>query len=133
MSGVRHRRIGNVCEREVVDCHRDLSVHVERYPLNGASRFRNSGQAPVRTGEAMSTQLDMFPTEVGTEPNTNSDLVGLAVRRQFRARHKGRSKPTACRHEPNVVRGAGEITMTEFAIVVTELSGNKTELCRVRS
>ena len=55
----------------------------------------------------MSAQLDMFPTELSAEPNTNSDLVGLAVRRQFRAR--------------------------EFAIIVTELSGNKTELCRVGS
>jgi hypothetical protein len=75
----------------------------------------------------MNAQLDMFPTELGAEPNTNS------VRRQFRARHKRRSKPTACRHEPNVVRRAGEIAMTEYAIVVTELSGNKTELCRVGS
>ena len=55
----------------------------------------------------MSAQLDMFPTELSSEPNTNSDLVGLAVRRQFRAR--------------------------EFAIIVTELSGNKTELCHVGS
>jgi len=81
----------------------------------------------------MNVQLDMFPAELGAEPNTNSDLVGLAVRRQFRARHKRRSKPTARRHEPNVVRRAGEIATTEFAIVVTELSGNKTELCRVGS
>jgi hypothetical protein len=51
----------------------------------------------------MSAQLDMFPTELGADPNTNSDLVGLAVRRP------------------------------EYAIVVTELSGNKTELCRVGS
>src|SRR6516165_7182279 len=61
----------------------------------------------ARKGAAMSAQLDMFPTELSAEPNTNSDLVGLAVRRQFRAR--------------------------EFAIIVTELSGNKTELCRVGS
>jgi hypothetical protein len=81
----------------------------------------------------MTSQLDMFSTELSAEPNTNSNLVGLAVRLQFRARHKTQSKPTACRHDPNVVRRAGEIAMTEFAIVVTELSGNKTELCRVGS
>ena len=77
----------------------------------------------------MNAQLDMF----GAEPSTDDSLVGLAVRRQFRARHKRRSKPTACRHEPNVVRRAGEIAMTEFVIVVTGRNGSRTELCRVRS
>src|SRR5262249_61664333 len=43
MSGARHRRVGNACEREVVDRHRGLGVHAERYPLSGASRFRGSG------------------------------------------------------------------------------------------
>jgi Holliday junction resolvase len=43
MSGARHRRVGNACEREVVDRHRDLGVKAERYPLSGASRFRGSG------------------------------------------------------------------------------------------
>jgi hypothetical protein len=43
MSGARHRRVGNACEREVVDRHRDLGIHAERYPLSGASRFRGSG------------------------------------------------------------------------------------------
>ena len=77
----------------------------------------------------MNVQLEMF----GAEPSADDSLAGLTVRRQFRARHKRRSKPIVCRHEPNVVRRAGEIAMAEFAIVVTELSGNKTELCRVRS
>ena len=43
MSGSRHRHVGNACEREVVDSHRDLGVHAERYPLSGSSRFRGSG------------------------------------------------------------------------------------------
>jgi len=29
----------------------------------------------------MSAQLDMFPTELSAAPNTDSDLVGVAVRR----------------------------------------------------
>ena len=43
MSGASHRRVGNACEREIVDRHRDLGVKAERYPLSGASRFRGSG------------------------------------------------------------------------------------------
>jgi hypothetical protein len=43
MSGARHRRKGNRIERELVDRHRALGVHAERYPLSGASRFRGSG------------------------------------------------------------------------------------------
>jgi len=43
MSGASHRRVGNACEREVVDRHRDLGIKAERYPLSGASRFRGSG------------------------------------------------------------------------------------------
>ena len=43
MSGARHRRVGNACEREVVDRHLDLGIKAERYPLSGASRFRGSG------------------------------------------------------------------------------------------
>jgi hypothetical protein len=42
MSGARHRRKGDRVEREVVDRHRALGVHAERYPLSGASRFRGS-------------------------------------------------------------------------------------------
>jgi hypothetical protein len=42
MSGARHRRKGDRVEREVVDLHRTLGVHAERYPLSGASRFRGS-------------------------------------------------------------------------------------------
>src|SRR5262245_51407072 len=43
MSGASHRRVGNACEREVVDRHLDLGIKAERYPLSGASRFRGSG------------------------------------------------------------------------------------------
>src|SRR5262249_23508982 len=43
MSGARQRRVGNACEREIVDRHRVLGIHSERYPLSGASRFRGSG------------------------------------------------------------------------------------------
>jgi hypothetical protein len=43
MSGARHRRKGDRIEREVVDHHKRLGVHAERYPLSGASRFRGSG------------------------------------------------------------------------------------------
>jgi Holliday junction resolvase len=43
MSGARHRRKGDRCERELVERHEAIGVHAERYPLSGASRFRNSG------------------------------------------------------------------------------------------
>src|SRR5438093_10271442 len=43
MSGARHRRVGNTCEREIVDRHRALGIKAERYPLSGSSRFRGSG------------------------------------------------------------------------------------------
>ena len=43
MSGARHRRKGDRIERELVDRHKALGVHAERYPLSGASRFRGSG------------------------------------------------------------------------------------------
>lgn len=43
MSGAKHRRKGDRIERELVDLHRDLGIHAERYPLSGASRFRGSG------------------------------------------------------------------------------------------
>jgi hypothetical protein len=41
--GARHRRKGNRVEREIVESHRALGIHAERYPLSGASRFRGSG------------------------------------------------------------------------------------------
>jgi len=41
--GARRRRVGNVCEREVVDRHLGLGIKAERYPLSGASHFRGSG------------------------------------------------------------------------------------------
>jgi Holliday junction resolvase len=43
MSGARHRRKGARIERELVERHRSIGVHAERYPLSGASRFRGSG------------------------------------------------------------------------------------------
>lgn len=43
MSGARHRRKGDRIEREVVDRHKALGIHAERYPLSGASKFRSSG------------------------------------------------------------------------------------------
>lgn len=43
MSGARHRRKGDRIERELVELHRAIGIHAERYPLSGASRFRGSG------------------------------------------------------------------------------------------
>ena len=71
----------------------------------------------------MNVQLEMF----GAEPSTDDSPVGLAIMPERCPRC------SVCRQNPNLVRRAGEIVMTEFAIVVTELSGNKTELCRVGS
>jgi hypothetical protein len=43
MNGARHRRKGDRIEREVVERHKALGIHAERYPLSGASQFRSSG------------------------------------------------------------------------------------------
>ena len=43
MSGARHRQKGDRIERELVERHKAIGVHAERYPLSGASRFRGSG------------------------------------------------------------------------------------------
>ena len=43
MGGARHRQKGSRIERELVQLHKDIGVHCERYPLSGASRFRGSG------------------------------------------------------------------------------------------
>jgi Holliday junction resolvase len=44
MTGGRSpRRKGDGIERELINKHRALGVHAERYPLTGASRFRDSG------------------------------------------------------------------------------------------
>ena len=43
MSGARHRAKGNRVERELVALHKAIGIHAERYPLSGASHFRNSG------------------------------------------------------------------------------------------
>jgi hypothetical protein len=42
MGGARHRRKDDRCEREIVELHRQLDVHCERYPYSGATRFRGS-------------------------------------------------------------------------------------------
>jgi hypothetical protein len=43
MSGAKHRQKGNRAEREIVDLHKDINIHAERYPLSGSSRFCGSG------------------------------------------------------------------------------------------
>ena len=43
MSGARHRQKGDRAEREIVDLHIEIGIHAERYPLSGATKFRNSG------------------------------------------------------------------------------------------
>ena len=43
MSGASHRRKGTRVELEIVDRHKALGIHAERYPLSGASHFRGSG------------------------------------------------------------------------------------------
>lgn len=37
------RRKGDRVEREIVDAHKNIGVHAERYPLSGASHFRGQG------------------------------------------------------------------------------------------
>jgi Holliday junction resolvase len=41
--GARLRRKGDRIEREIVERHRAFGIHAERYPLSGASRFRDGG------------------------------------------------------------------------------------------
>jgi Holliday junction resolvase len=43
MSGTKHRRKGDRSERELIEKHRAIGVHAERYPASGATRFRGSG------------------------------------------------------------------------------------------
>jgi Holliday junction resolvase len=43
VGGRRHRDKGARCEREIVERHRALGIHSERYPLSDPSRFRGSG------------------------------------------------------------------------------------------
>jgi hypothetical protein len=40
MSGARHRWKGNRVEREIVSRHKALGIHLERYAVSGAGRFR---------------------------------------------------------------------------------------------
>ena len=49
MSGARHRRKAGRIEREVVDRHRALGVHAERYPLSGPP----ASEGPVMTSTCM--------------------------------------------------------------------------------
>jgi hypothetical protein len=41
--GACHRQKGSRVEREIVERHRAIGIHAERYPLSGASRFRGAG------------------------------------------------------------------------------------------
>jgi Holliday junction resolvase len=41
--GKASREKGARIERELVEVHKALGVHAERYPLSGASRFRDAG------------------------------------------------------------------------------------------
>jgi hypothetical protein len=43
MSGARHPRKGNRIEHELVEHHKAIGVHCERYPSSGSSRFRGLG------------------------------------------------------------------------------------------
>jgi hypothetical protein len=41
--GAMHRRKGGRVEREIVNAHRELGIHAERYPYSGGTLFRGSG------------------------------------------------------------------------------------------
>jgi Holliday junction resolvase len=43
IGGRASRAKGDRIERELVDRHKEIGIHAERYPLSGASRFRGSG------------------------------------------------------------------------------------------
>jgi hypothetical protein len=47
--GPCHRRKGDRCERELIQRHRAIGVHAERYPLSGASRFRGVVTTSMRS------------------------------------------------------------------------------------
>jgi Holliday junction resolvase len=57
MSGAQHRRKGARAEREIVERHKGIGIHAERYPLSGASRFRGSGH-----------DIDLYPFGRGAAP-----------------------------------------------------------------
>jgi Holliday junction resolvase len=59
MSGAKHRRKGDRCEREIVARHRKLGIRAERYPASGATRFRGSGH-----------DVDLYPFGSDEEPIT---------------------------------------------------------------
>jgi len=46
--GVASKRKGSRIEREIVQLHRGIGVHVERVPLSGASRYRGNGAVRLR-------------------------------------------------------------------------------------
>jgi hypothetical protein len=70
MSGARHRQKGDRCERELVERHKAIGVHAERYPLSGASRFRGSGH-----------DIDLYP--FGRESTARSRMQGSQKRRRL--------------------------------------------------
>jgi Holliday junction resolvase len=41
--GRTSQRKGGRIERELVQLHKDIGVHAERYPLSGATHFRGAG------------------------------------------------------------------------------------------
>ena len=41
--GASERRKGMRIEHEIVNRHREIGIHAERYPLSGSTRFRGSG------------------------------------------------------------------------------------------
>jgi Holliday junction resolvase len=50
LSGRAPRLKGNRVEREIVEAHKKIGIHAERYPLSGSSNFRGS-----------SHDLDVYP------------------------------------------------------------------------
>jgi len=53
----RERNKGNVIEREIVNRHKDIGVHAERYPASGATHFRGAGH-----------DVDLYPFGVDEAP-----------------------------------------------------------------
>ena len=67
MGGKGHRRKGDRIEREIVDRHRELGIHAERYPLSGATRFRGSGH----DGDIYVFGIDQAPIKVEVKGRKN--------------------------------------------------------------
>ena len=69
-------------EREIVDRHKAINVHAERYPLSGGSRFRGSGH-----------DVDLYPfgrdaAPLVAEVKARGDGSAQATRRTSRARDR---------------------------------------------